>query len=239
MQFISVFRELFNLIRVSVYESGCACCQSVLVFKDERLVCRTCRSQIQPFFYPVCRLCGKTIGEKSELCGDCSIIPPPYRKHVSYTRYEGIVKELIISFKFKGLEPLKTVFEEILVELFQARINEHFDWIVPVPADRGRKREINPNLILSRSISRRLGIPLMAKNLIKVKKTEPQVLLSQARRLRNLNGAFAVKKTSVFKNKKVLLLDDVYTTGTTIKKCAIPLIKAGADVVAMTLARSV
>lgn len=239
MRFVSAFRELFNLIRVSVYKPGCVCCQSLLVFRDEHLVCRACRSKIQPFFFPVCQYCCKTIREGSDLCGDCSIITPPYRKHVSYTRYDGVIKELIILFKFKNLDGLKVIFEDILVELFRVRLHEDFDWIVPVPADRGRKREINPNLMLSRSISKRLGIPLMARNLIKVKRTEPQVLLSQARRLRNLDGAFAVKRMSVFKNKKVLLLDDVYTTGTTIKKCAILLKKAGADVVAMTLARSV
>ena len=239
MRGVSAFRELINLFRVSVYKPICVCCGNVLVLRDERIICNSCRSKIRPFFYPVCRFCGKSIKEESEICGDCCIIPPPYRKHVSYTRYEGIVKDLIILFKFKGVDSLKTVFEDILVELFRVRIQEDFDWIIPVPADPGRKREINPNLMLSRRISRRLDIPLMAKNLIKVRKTEPQVLLSQARRLRNLNGAFKIKKPALLKGKKVLLLDDVYTTGTTIKRCTIPLKKAGADVVAMTIARSV
>lgn len=236
---ISAVRELINLFRVSIYQPVCVYCGNVLVCHDERIICHSCRSKIRPFFYPVCRFCGKSIREESDICGDCCIIPPPYRKHLSYTRYEGIVKELIILFKFKGLDPLKTVFEDILVELFRIRIREHFDWIVPVPPDPGRKREINPNLMLSRRISGRLDIPLMANNLIKVKKTEPQVLLTQARRLRNLKGAFKLKKPDLLKDKKVLLMDDVYTTGTTIKRCTIPLKKAGADVVAITIARSV
>jgi ComF family protein len=111
--------------------------------------------------------------------------------------------------------------------------------MVPVPADRGRKRELNPILALCKRLSRNLGIPLMRKNLIKVKRTEPQVLLSQARRLKNLDGAFRLKDPAAVRKKRIVLVDDVYTTGTTIKKCTQLLKKAGADVVAITLARSI
>jgi len=239
MRLFSAFQELFNLVRVSVYQHRCICCQDLLVFKEEQHICRSCRSQIQPFFFPVCRLCGKSINENGEICGECSINPPPFRKHASYTRYEGVIKELIIYYKFKGIQGLKVLFENLLAELFNSQITGHFDWMVPVPADRGRKRELNPILALCKRLSGNLGIPLMRKNLIKVKKTEPQVLLSQARRLKNLDGAFQLKDPAAVKKKRIVLVDDVYTTGTTIKKCAQLLKKAGADVVAITLARSI
>ena len=165
--------------------------------------------------------------------------PPPYRKHASYTRYEGVIKELIIYYKFKGMQGLKVLFGSLLTELFNSQITGHFDWMVPVPADQGRKRELNPILELCKKLSRSVDIPLMRKNLIKVKRTEPQVLLSQARRLKNLDGAFRLRDPVAVNKKRILLVDDVYTTGTTIKKCTQLLKKAGADVVAITLARSV
>lgn len=239
MRLFSAIKGLLNLIRVSVYQPRCICCQGLLVFKEEHHICGSCRSQIQPFFFPVCCLCGKSINKNGKICGECLIKPPPYKKHVSYTRYEGVIKELIVFYKFKGIQGLKVLFENLLAELFISQITGHFDWMVPVPADQGRKRELNPILDLCKRLSRSLAIPLMRKNLIKVKRTEAQVLLGQARRLKNLDGAFQLKDPAAVKKKRILLVDDVYTTGTTIKKCAQLLEKAGAEVVAITLARSV
>ncbi|MCK4835387.1 MAG: ComF family protein [Candidatus Aminicenantes bacterium] len=236
---LKFFAELSNLVRISLFQPGCLCCQNLLIYQEERLICHECRKQIKPYNQPVCSKCGKAIRENGDLCGDCLADPPPFRKHVSYARYEGVLKELILSYKFKGAERLKKDLANCLVELVRSRIGENFDWIVPVPEDRGRKRETKPVFEIGILLSRKINIPLMRHNLIKVKKTAPQVKLSQARRLRNLDGAFKIRDASKVRKKKVLLVDDVYTTGTTIKKCTRQLKRAGAEVVAITLARSV
>jgi ComF family protein len=141
-------------------------------------------------------------------------------------------------YKYKGIEKLKRLFVDYYIELFHEKINENFDYIVPVPPDRGRKRELNPILEISKILSRRLGIPLSSGNLVKVKQTLPQAGLTRAQRITNLDGAFKLKHPDKIKGKKLLLIDDVYTTGTTINKCAQLLFKQKADVVALTLARS-
>jgi ComF family protein len=145
---------------------------------------------------------------------------------------------LILKYKYKGIEKLKRLFVDYYIELFEEKINEDFDYIVPVPPDRGRKREFSPILEISKILSRSLGITLSAGNLIKVKQTPPQAGLTRAQRITNLDGAFKLKHPGEIKGKKLLLIDDVYTTGTTINKCAQLLLKKNADVVVLTLARS-
>lgn len=141
-------------------------------------------------------------------------------------------------YKYKGIERLKRLFVDYYLELFAEKINEDFDYIVPVPPDRGRKREFSPILEISKILSRRLGIPLSARNLIKIKQTLPQAGLTRAQRITNLEGAFKLKHPEKIKGKKLLLIDDVYTTGTTINTCAQLLTKQNAGVTALTLARS-
>lgn len=235
---IQAVREILNLLRISLFVPRCFCCQEILISKDEKYLCHSCQIKIVPYTDPVCIICGKALISGGETCGECLIIRAPFRRHVSFARYEGVLKELISLYKFKELQPLKKILVDCLAECFRTSINESFDWIVPVPADSGRKREVKPILDISRSLSQKLGIGLLKNNLVKVKKTPPQVILSRARRLRNLDGAFHLKKPGMVKNRKVLLVDDVYTTGTTVKKCSQQLKKAGAEVVALTLARS-
>ena len=230
---------LGHLIRISLFQPRCACCDNILVYRTEKRICSECRDQIMPYTLPVCSKCGKSIRDEPRLCGDCLLDPPPYQKHVSYGRYEGKLKEMILCYKFKGAYGLNKDLAVCMVELYRKQGENDFDFIIAVPDDPGRKRESGRVREITKQLSRRLGIPLSNRNLMKIKKTAPQVGLSQVRRLKNLDGAFGIKDKSILKHKKILLIDDVYTTGTTIKKCSIQLRNAGAEVVAMTLARSV
>jgi ComF family protein len=232
-------REIFYLFRVSVFLPRCSCCQEILVDRKEIILCQVCRAEIIPYPGPVCIKCGKAVSAGQKTCGECLLNPPPFCRHVSFARYEGVLRELISLYKFKEIRPLKKILAGCLVTHVLSAFDESFDWIVPVPADRGRNREVNPILDICKILSRELHIGLLKNNLVKVKKTLPQVKLTQAQRLKNLDGAFSLKHPRLVKGRKILLVDDVYTTGTTIKKCTGQLKKAGARVVAITLARSV
>jgi ComF family protein len=171
-------------------------------------------------------------------CGECILNPPPFRKHVSYSRYQGLLKDLILLYKYSGVEKLKNLFVDYYIELVNDVINEDFDCIVPVPPDKSRKREFGPILEAAKILRQRLGIKLLPGHLVKIKETPPQAGLSKAKRIRNLDGAFKLEFPREIKGKKILLIDDVYTTGTTVSKCAQLLSKHAADVAAITLARS-
>ncbi len=237
------YQQLKRIVQLSIFLSTCKGCGNQLVFEGEDLLCKDCQEEIANIRYHdqwlnTCQHCGRTLDHQYERCGDCILQPPPYRKHRSYSRYQDLLRNLILAYKYKDIEKLKLLFVDYYIELFQEKINEDFDYIVPVPPDRGRKREYSPILKISKILSRRLGIPLSSGNLVKVKQTLPQAGLTRAQRITNLDGAFKLKHPDNIKNKKLLLIDDVYTTGTTINKCTQLLLKQKADVVALTLARS-
>ena len=115
------------------------------------------------------------------------------------------------------------------------------DVIVPVPLHRSRLRQrgFNQSVLLGRVLSRQLFIPMLPDALVRTRQTEPQIELSVAERRVNVKGAFAVNKPDRIMGKRILLLDDVMTTGSTIDECAHELKKAGArGVIAVTIART-
>ena len=117
----------------------------------------------------------------------------------------------------------------------------HFQAVVPVPLHpkRLRERGFNQALSLARFVSRFHSIPLDRSNLVRVRWTNTQVGLSERKRKENVKGAFLVKKERYFQNKHLLLVDDVYTSGSTVDECAKVLLNAGArSVQILTLARA-
>jgi len=115
------------------------------------------------------------------------------------------------------------------------------DVIIPVPlhVKRLKMRGFNQSLLLARGIRKRLGVRLDYTSLKRVAPTKPQAGLKSADRQANVSGAFTLSNPSVFKYTRVLLVDDVYTTGATAAECSRVLKKAGAEVYVVTLARAV
>jgi ComF family protein len=113
--------------------------------------------------------------------------------------------------------------------------------IMPVPlhCERLRQREFNQSLLLADQIGRVLGIPVSYTNLIRTTSSQAQTSLSRKSRLKNLRGAFTVRYPHEIRKQRVLLIDDVFTTGTTVNECAKSLRKAGSsDVLVLTLGRT-
>lgn len=116
------------------------------------------------------------------------------------------------------------------------------DVIIPVPLHpaRLRAREFNQSLLLADELSRHLARPVSATNLVRTAATDPQTTLSRQERLRNLRNAFEIRRPQDLAGKRILLVDDVFTTGTTLNECAKTLRKSGAGTVfALTLVRTV
>lgn len=233
-----ILNRFFNINRLAIFRCLCKRCGIPIVYEDEEIICCECKEKVFFIDAPVCRHCGIIIENRHRICGECIVKPPIYRKHYSYSIYDGSLKDLILLFKYGEIKKLKKLIGEYFIEIFKRNICEEFDFLIPVPADKKRKREFDPVFEIAKNISRSINTRLLADNLVKRKPTEPQAGLSRSKRLKNLDGVFALKYPTILKGKKILLIDDVYTTGTTIKQCTKCLVEAGADVVAMTLARS-
>jgi ComF family protein len=154
---------------------------------------------------------------------------------LNFGLYSGVLSEAIHLLKFSGLKRLAKPLGKLLTELPIPSI----DGIVPVPVTNRtlRERGFNQALLLSVVLSRQVRIPVYMDILYKKMDTPAQIGLGARERAHNLRNAFAVRGR--LRNQRLLLLDDVMTTGATVRECAKTLVKSGArEVVVVTLARS-
>jgi len=199
-------------------------------------ICSSCWSEIRKYRGPSCRVCAlPVVSEHSKVCGQCLKKTPPFSKVIAYGLYEDILAEAINQLKFHGIKRISKTLGRLLLSLDLPET----DGIVPVPMTikRLRERGFNQSLLIARVIAKESKVPLLMDTLLKKKETPPQIGLSAKERLLNLKNAFEVKGN--MKGLRLLLVDDVMTTGATVTECSKVLVKAGAEeVIVLTLARA-
>jgi ComF family protein len=206
--------------------------------------CEGCLAGVQELAGPSCGVCGRPFPDGSggaRVCASCFKEPPAFRIARAPYQFEGVVRDAIHQFKYGGLRAV----EGFLSAPFDERLSAWFgevDVVVPVPLHpaRLRKRGFNQSLLLAKRAADALSAILSVDGLTRTRNTRPQVELDGADREKNVKGAFAAPRPQVFESKDVLLVDDVYTTGATVRECARVLSKAGARCVCvLTVARAV
>lgn len=206
--------------------------------------CRDCRADMTLFPASHCSRCGRTYETRvrtNHICGACRIQPPSFDRAAAGALYEGALIRAITAFKYAGrLEltgPLTAMLGENLGSPF---LPPETDLILPVPLHTRRLKErgFNQALILARSLFKPWKEKIRYDLLVRSRWTEPQVRLKGRERRRNVKGAFRVQDPAQVKRRRIMLVDDVFTTGSTVNECARVLKKAGADQVwVLTLAR--
>ncbi|MFO0733057.1 MAG: ComF family protein [Nitrospiraceae bacterium] len=225
----------------------CDACGEPLGGDPVPFFCHDCWSLIRPFEGPSCPRCHKPFASASSLvmsptheCRQCRTSPPAYSQAWAPYPYCPPLQEAIALFKFRGKVGLAGALGRLLIEALPPTLVG--DLVIPVPLhpDRLRNREFNQSLLLADRIATHLALPLDYRSLVRIRDTAPQTTLTRTARLQNMRSAFAVPKPSRISGKRILLVDDVLTTGTTANACAKVLLKAGAaDVTLLALARSV
>jgi len=229
-----------------VFPPLCRSCEEVLPDGADSLLCEACSSKMQPISSSCCPQCGAPVdstrkeGQLVKGCPRCPSSATALSFVRSAVRYDSPVRELIHHFKFRGSEKVRP----LLLEWFLKGAEEHlkradYDAIVPVPLHWWRRfqREFNQAEILGRRLADEWSVPLLAGALRRKRSTLPQSRLRGKWRSRNIAGAFVAGKTPVC-GMRLLIVDDVMTTGATLSACAEVLLKVGASsVVGYTLAR--
>ncbi|WP_069650373.1 ComF family protein [Caloranaerobacter ferrireducens] len=242
-KFKGVLKAFFDTILELIYpEKGiCFICEEYDVALDERHICKKCFNELIFVKGNICTVCGKPLepGYLPDRCPDCIRLKHYFEKVISPLEYTGLVKEAIYKYKYGKKAYMYKALGPILVQAFiESDIND-IDIIVPVPLYKSKiaYRGFNQSELLCRYISKILKIPLDTKNFKRIKKTEIQNKLDKRERIKNVKDAFKVVNNHVFKNKNILLIDDIYTTGATVDECSKTLLKAGANkVYVLTLA---
>ena len=227
-----------------IYPPVCAVCAAALERSDSWNLCPGCRGGIAYLEPPLCTRCGRPFAHEprfEHLCGECITRPRHYRHARAVGHYRGTLRSALHLLKYRLKGPLAPTLGSIMTErlpFIEAEWN--YGLIVPVPLHprRLRGRGFNQALYLAASLSRHLGVPLDRFNLKRSRRTQSQVGLSETRRASNVKGAFAVSRPQTISNKTILLIDDIYTSGSTVDECSRVLVGAGAEAVdVLTLAR--
>lgn len=225
---VSILQQILNLI----YPSNCINCNTSLKFY-ENYVCDLCLNKIE-FIEKSCIICGKPLNASEIKCGECLVDLPIFKKAISIANYNGIIKNIIIAFKYKKREGISKIIEKIIFQYLEKNyfFNKNIDLIIPVPLHKSRlkQRGFNQSEILAKIIKKKYSFKI-EKSLIRIKKTRPQVELNIKERKDNIKNAFILKIPEKIKDKNILLIDDVYTTGSTIKECSKVLQKAKAKTI--------
>ena len=195
---------------------------------------------------PHCSCCGipfHNFEEEAEhLCGNCILRPPPYAAARSFGYYTDELSGLIQGLKFQGRRNLIGLLAPLLASaFFETWGREEFDLVVPVPLHPKRRRErgYNQAELLARALSRKIAVSFCADAIVRIRPTLPQVGLSESQRQENVSRAFRCRDPQRISKKRILLIDDVMTTGSTAASAARCLVEDGAlRVSVLTLARA-
>jgi competence protein ComFC len=242
---------------VSVFfPADCRTCDQLLTRASRVPICEDCLESFAPLSGKLCEICGRPIlawaenapptGTEYLRCALCRERPGQEEKLYafdlarSYASYDGVLVRAILLLKFERMEPLGEWFSERLAEVARREALEA-DVVVPVPLHRERERERGYNQadLIAKPLARRLKLPHGKVLLMRTRPRPDKHVLSLEERWESVRGAFATRPGSVVDNLRVLLVDDVMTTGATLDACARALREAGArSVIALTVARA-
>jgi len=212
--------------------------------KQNGFLCWDCRSQVELIKKPYCEKCGDPVEGvvmHQYCCSSCCDDPPAFLLARSAFRYRGVAKKVIQAFKYYNMIGLTAELVDYLRALWEINCSGiAADAVVGVPLFPGkeRRRGYNQSFLLGKGLASRLNIEFDATRLRRIKDTGTQTNLSAVERRRNVKDAFVVREDKWTDGRFFILVDDVMTTGATVRACSLALMRAGAKgVVVLTLAR--
>ena len=220
----------------------CISCGSLIDNTREYALCDSCKLRFHWVGMKTCAKCGKILQEnyRHELCYDCRKYDRSFDKGFSCVQYGLLERGVLMDYKYKGMSYIGQKLGDILYDRMEAEAIE-YDLIVPVPmySKNQIKRGYNQAQVMAARLAARNNLPCASELLVRLKKTAPMKGLGAVERYENLKNVFAVssKNHYTIAGKRILLVDDIYTTGSTLDACSKVLKAAGAaEVYVLTFA---
>jgi len=215
-----------------LYKKKCISCYRI----QDSILCNSCIKLIQVLDIS-CNKCGFVLN--NNICYHCNNNEIYFEKLFSIGLYSGLLKTLIYEYKYNKNKELSIIFSNLIYKKL-GHINEKINFItsIPIHKEKLKLRGFNQAELFAKKISNKIGLKYL-EILERVKNTKPQYSLSSLERKENLKNAFIVNKKNV-KSNNIILVDDIYTTGTTIREACIELKKAGINkIYIVVIARAV
>jgi len=244
----NAFRRLLLPIAAALLPADCLVCRGPLPAEHEGGVCLPCWRSFRRLEGPCCRRCGEPVfafehpaPTPAYLCDECRRRLRPFDRCRSAGVYDGALREAIHRVKYDGEKVLARRLGLWLARSLSGETME-VDLVAPVPLHprKVRERGYNQSELLSTAVASAARLPHVSRLLLKTAPTRSQTSLGRQDRRKNLRGTFALATGAGIRAARVLLVDDIYTTGCTVEECARVLRRGGAHAVrVITLARTV
>ncbi|HEY7389202.1 MAG TPA: ComF family protein [Bryobacteraceae bacterium] len=238
----------------TLFPADCRICGAPLVEISRLPVCHACLESLRPLAGSFCSICGEALFSPAFIdrgdarCGLCQRAHPLFERAAAYGSYDGGLRDLIHLLKYRQVRPAANVLGRMLSEVITGLdtvIPAGGLAVIPVPLHQRKRaqRGFNQSELIARAALKVLGkaerFQLSPDALVRQRETGSQIGLTRHQRRENMRGAFRVVEAGAVQGKNVLLVDDVFTTGTTVSECARVLRKAGANAVwVATVART-
>jgi ComF family protein len=218
-----------------LFPPRCVCCCADLHDEpDDWPFCGPCLGRLAPATWSGCRRCGSQVldlGHVPDHCPRCQKAPLRFDAVITLGSYHAGLRDIVLRMKRPTHNVLSVAMGRLLAERRHDGLLEfQSDIVIPVPMFWARRfyRGTNDTEVLADCLAKSLGIPAWRRILVRHRHTQPQAALPPSRRLENVRGAFRVRRPDVVKDARVLLVDDVLTTGATCSEAAKVLKQAGA-----------
>ncbi|MEN6351332.1 MAG: ComF family protein [Syntrophomonas sp.] len=226
---------MMNIIMDILFpQNVCSLCRDPGRYGSRHPWCENCCKEMDKLksCLPICNHCGKYLEEGQMLCAECRQKPPQFNIARAVGPYEEPYRIAVKVLKFLGRKHLSIKMGHMMADV--VKNNPPYwplDLIIPVPvsASNLRQRGFNQTELLARQIGKELKVGVNANYLFRIKETPSQRELTREEREKNLLCAFEIKDKTKIYRKNILLVDDVYTTGSTIRECTRVLLEAGAE----------
>lgn len=237
---VSEINSLVNKILHFFFPDTCIVCAKPT--QKSRFACKKCENKID-YINPVfkCKTCLKQIpASNSRMCGFCMSQKPQYSRLISCLSYKGWIKNTLRLYKFHNRPDLHIGYSKLACEILE-RDGVFFDAIVCVPLHKNKllERGYNQSALIAKNIAKYFEVPFYEDLLVKIKDTKTQSDLTYKERIKNVKGAFSVKCPDRICGRTVLLVDDIYTTGSTMREVSKVCAPFADEIIAFTIARGI
>lgn len=235
MKFKSIFFEYIDTFLDFIYPRNiyCILCNKSIDKDKKYSICDECIEELKFIKDKMCLKCGKPLDEiyLYNNCPECIDSKVYYTRAISCVEYDDISKKLVYSLKYDKKRYIAYHMAEIMADKFKEVNIGKIDLIVPVPLHKAKERErtFNQAYLIAKYLGRMLDKYVDNKSLVRIKNTKTQNKLTKDERKCNLKKAFKVIERDNIRNKNILLIDDVFTTGSTVDECSKVLLGSGAS----------